>query len=361
MQDVETLNSAILKGWVIKNLAPGVRKDQRLPGREAVSAPNEHVAQKGELLLKDESQDLFDIRRLALLVEVVEQGSITAAAELMMYTPSAVSQQLRKLEQEVGQPLLNRRSRGVVPTEAGQVLAGHARKIVGQMRAAQSDLDQIAGLKRGSLTIGTFSTLAGSFLPVVIRAFKKRYPAIGLSVRSARFDDLVSDLQSGITGLCLLWDYPWNRFQDDSIRITEVFQESTVLLVSRGHPLAGRDEIRMEELRKESWIVRAEAHPVVEVLQRSAHEAGFEPTIGFLANDYQEAQAMVSVGMGVAMVPKTAVALQHPDVRVISLGPGAPLRRVLLAQRQDKVYAPAEVAFHSTLLEIARERAGDYL
>jgi LysR family transcriptional regulator, transcription activator of glutamate synthase operon len=105
----------------------------------------------------------------------------------------------------------------------------------------------------------------------------------------------------------------------------------------------------------------SEAHPVVEVLQRSAHDAGFEPAIAFQANDYQEAQAMVSVGMGVAMVPKTAVALQHPDVRVLSLGPAAPLRRVLLAQRQDKVYAPAEVAFHSTLLEIARERSGDYL
>ncbi|MEV7606037.1 LysR substrate-binding domain-containing protein [Paenarthrobacter sp. NPDC089322] len=312
-------------------------------------------------MLKAEDNDLFDIRRLALLVEVVEQGSITAAAELMMYTPSAVSQQLRKLEQEVGQPLLNRRSRGVVPTEAGQVLAGHARKIVRQMRAAQSDLDQIAGLKRGSLTIGTFPTLAGSFLPLVIRSFKKRYPAISLSLRSARFEDLVADLQSGVTGLCLLWDYPWNRFHDDSIRTTEVFQESTVLLVSRGHALADRQEIRMEELRKESWIVRAEAHPVVEVLQRSAHAAGFEPSIGFLANDYQEAQAMVSVGMGVAMVPKTAVALQHPDVRVISLGSEAPLRRVFLAQRQDKVYAPAEVAFHSTLLEIAKERAQDYV
>jgi DNA-binding transcriptional LysR family regulator len=107
--------------------------------------------------------------------------------------------------------------------------------------------------------------------------------------------------------------------------------------------------------------VRAEAHPVVEVLQRSAHDTGFEPKIAFLANDYQEAQAMVSVGMGVAMVPKTAVALQHPDVKVLSLGAAAPLRRVLLAQREDKVYAPAEVAFHSTLLEIARERAGDYL
>ncbi|WP_120523082.1 LysR family transcriptional regulator [Arthrobacter celericrescens] len=312
-------------------------------------------------MLNEDHASLFDIRRLALLVEVVEQGSITAAAELMLYTPSAVSQQLRKLEQEVGQPLLNRRSRGVVPTEAGQVLAGHARKIVGQMKAAHADLEQIAGLKRGSLAVGTFPTLAGSFLPLVIRAFKKRYPAIGLSLRSARFDELVNDLQSGLTGLCLLWDYPWNRFHDDTIRLTEVFHESTVLLVSRNHPLADREEIRMEELRKESWIVRAEAHPVVEVLQRSAHAAGFEPTIGFLANDYQEAQAMVSVGMGVAMVPKTAVALQHPDVRVISLGPDAPLRRVLLAQRQDKVYAPAEVAFQSTLLEIARERAEDYL
>ncbi|MGW9413732.1 LysR family transcriptional regulator [Arthrobacter cupressi] len=312
-------------------------------------------------MLNDDAERLFDIRRLALLVEVVEQGSITAAAELMLYTPSAVSQQLRKLEQEVGQPLLNRRSRGVVPTEAGQVLAGHARKIVGQMKAAQADLEQIAGLKRGSLAVGTFPTLAGSFLPLVIRAFKKRYPAIGLSLRSARFDELVNDLQSGLTGLCLLWDYPWNRFHDDTIRLTEVFQESTVLLVSGNHPLADREEIRMEELRKESWIVRAEAHPVVEVLQRSAHAAGFEPAIGFLANDYQEAQAMVSVGMGVAMVPKTAVALQHPDVRVISLGPDAPRRRVLLAQRQDKVYAPAEVAFQSTLLEIARERAEEYL
>jgi LysR family transcriptional activator of glutamate synthase operon len=241
------------------------------------------------------------------------------------------------------------------------VLADHARKIVRQMQAAQSDLDQIAGLKRGSLTIGTFPTLAGSFLPTVIRVFKKRYPAISLSVRSARFDELVADLESGVTGLCLLWDYPWNPFHDEAIRVTEVFQESTVILVARGHRLAEREQVTMEELRHESWIVRAEAHPVVEVLQRSAHEAGFEPTLGFLANDYQEAQAMVSVGMGVAMVPKTAVALQHPDVRVLRLGPEAPMRRVLLAQRQDKVYAPAEVAFHSTLLEVARERAGEYL
>jgi LysR family transcriptional activator of glutamate synthase operon len=70
---------------------------------------------------------------------------------------------------------------------------------------------------------------------------------------------------------------------------------------------------------------------------------------------------MVSVGVGVAMVPKTAVAHQHPDVRVISLGDAAPMRRVFLVQRQDKIYAPAEVAFQSTLLEIAHDHHEDYL
>ncbi len=170
-----------------------------------------------------------------------------------MYTPSAVSQQMRKLEQEVEQPMLNRRPLGGAPKEVGQLLAGHARKIIGQMRAAQSDLDQIAGLGRGSLTVGTNSTLAGSFLPVVIHAFKKRYPAIGLSVRSARFDELVSDLEAGVTGLCLLWDYPWNRFSDDSIRVTEVFQKSTVILVARGHRLTDRDEMPTTTKRPKPW------------------------------------------------------------------------------------------------------------
>lgn len=312
-------------------------------------------------MLNAGSGEKFDIRRLSLLLEVVEQGSITAAADLMLYTPSAVSQQLRKLEQEVGQPLLVRKARGVVPTEAGQILVEHARKIMWQMDAARADLEQIAGLKRGAVAVGTFPTMAASFLPLVIRAFKKRHPSIDLSVRSGRFDGLLKDLQTGATGLCLLWDYPWSRFHDDSVNVTEVFEESTVLLVSKTHPFAERDSIKVAELHGESWIVRSNAHPVVEVLERSAREAGFEPKIGFMANDYQEAQAMVSVGMGVAMVPKTAVALLHPDVKVIQLGDDAPRRRVFLAQRQEKVYAPAEVAFHSTVLEIAKLQKLEYI
>ena len=105
------------------------------------------------------------------------------------------------------------------------------------------------------------------------------------------------------------------------------------------------------DLADEHWIVRAE-HPVREVLHRSALAAGFEPKVSFQANDYQEAQAMVSVGLGVALAPRTAVLNRHPNVRLISLGSTVPARRVLAAHRRGQVDAPAAVAFSEVLLEI---------
>ncbi|MHA6626568.1 LysR substrate-binding domain-containing protein [Pseudonocardia sichuanensis] len=92
-----------------------------------------------------------------------------------------------------------------------------------------------------------------------------------------------------------------------------------------------------------------------DVLERSCRTAGFTPRIAFHANDYQEAQAMVSVGLGVALAPRTAVATTHPAVRVVGLGRSAPSRRILLAHRHDRVRAAAELAMHQVLVEVARE------
>lgn len=285
---------------------------------------------------------------------------MTAAADELEYTPSAVSQQLKKLEREVGQPLLDRRTRGVSPTDAGHILTNHARRVLRQLDAAQADLRDLAEGNRGSLVVGAFPTIAASFLPQVIETFKSRYPAINLSLSSGRFDVLLEDLERGKSHLCLLWEYPWKPVHIDNVRLEELFKEESVILVSKEHPLAGRGHIRLEELRKESWIVRANRHPVVEVLERAAESAGFRPSITLYANNYQEAQAMVSVGIGVAMAPRSAVDVQHPNVRVLSLGELAPVRRVLLAQRDERVHSPAEVAFRSILKELAQARSIEF-
>jgi DNA-binding transcriptional LysR family regulator len=297
---------------------------------------------------------MLDVRRIVLLAEVVEAGSITAAAAARNYTPSAVSQQLRQLEAEVGQPLLQRQPRGITATEAGAVLAQHARRVEHQIGAAEADLAEIAGLRRGHLTIGTFPSIGSSLLPRAIIAFRARHPGIELSVRSAWFDPLTEMLDNGTIGLSLLWDYEWNRIPPDRYGLTPILEDPTMLVVSNNHPVARRRTITVNKLADEAWVVRANNHPVVEVLLRACHAAGFEPRISFYANDYWELQAMVSVGLGIAFAPRTAITNKHPDVRIVSLGSSAPARRILVAHRRDRVHAPAEDAMRHELQDVAR-------
>ena len=297
---------------------------------------------------------MLDIKRLQILLAVVEGGSVTAAADELFYTPSGVSQQLRKLEEEVGQPLLQRRARGMVPTDAGHVLAGHARSILRQMDAAIADLDQLAGLKSGSLSLGTFPTLGSSFLPLVISKFRKLYPSIKLDVRSTRLQELMGLLSRGEISLGLLWEYEWMPLDRADFELTTLFTEPTVLVVGADHSLAEFEEVDMAATASEQWIVTANMHPVAELLERSCNAAGFSPKISFQANDYQEAQAMVSVGMGIALAPQSAVMNPHPGVKILSLGSGAVARSVVLAQRRDRVRAPAENAFQTLLVDMGK-------
>ncbi|QFQ31452.1 LysR family transcriptional regulator [Janibacter melonis] len=297
---------------------------------------------------------MLDVSRLQVLLHVIEEGSVTAAAARLQYSPSAVSQQLRRLEREVGQPLLTRHARGMVPTEAGQVLAGHARKVVRQLTAAEADLAEIAGLRRGQLSIGTFATVGSSFVPLAVQRFRQLYPSIRMHIHSDREQGLIDKLEEGEVGLSLLWDYEWRRIDPSQVALTTLFEDPTVLVVAADHPLAGERSVHMRDLADEGWIIRSEQHPVVEVLHRSAAAAGFEPRISFEANDYQEAQAMVSVGFGVALAPRTALTNKHPGVRIVSLGDSAPPRRIVVAHRHDRVRAPAEIAFHEVLLDMAQ-------
>lgn len=299
---------------------------------------------------------MLDVHRLALLAKVLETGSITACAAELAYTPSAVSQQLRKLEADVGQPLLVRLPRGVIATEAGKVLASHTHRVMEQLAAAEADLAEIAGLRRGQLTIGSFATVGSSFLPLVVRKFKENHPSIELAVQSARLAELQVLLRSGAVDMAVMWDYEWSRIPASQFTLIKLLDDPTVLVVSAEHPLARKRSAKLSELAHEDWVVRESYHPVLEVLERSAQAAGFRPRIAFNANDYQEAQAMVSVGLGVALAPLTAVANKRSDVRVISLGSSAPARRIVLALRHGRVRAESENA----MIRVMRESAEEY-
>lgn len=303
----------------------------------------------------------LDVPRLRLLAEVARHGSMTSAAAALAYTPSAISQQIRRLEADLGQPLLDRHARGVRPTEAGQAIIEHVTVIERNLEVLQERLSDLAGLREGSLRLGTFPTLGSSLLPLAVTAFRGAHPGVRLSVHSGRLVQLLEMLERRRIELTFLWEYEWSRIENDSLDLRVVTEDPTALVVSASHRLAGRTSVDVSELAEESWIIRGDNHPVAEVLSRTARAAGFEPSVSFEANDYQEAQAMVAVGLGIALAPRLALANLRTDVRVLRLDGYAPRRQILLARLASRVPTPAENAMTDVILEVGRtgdERRG---
>lgn len=297
----------------------------------------------------------LDPDRMRLLVEVARHGSMTGAAHALSYTPSAISQQIRRLEAEVRLPVVERHARGIELTDAGRAIVEHAEAIERQLDALTTRLDDIAGLRTGSLRLGTFPTVASSLLPLAVTRFREAYPGVRLIVQSGRKAQLLDLLERRRVETTLLWDYTWSRVDQPGLELMPVMDDPTALVVAKGHRLASRRSVRMADLAEESWIIRGDQHPVAEVLSRTARAAGFEPTVSFEANDYQEAQAMVAVGLGIAIAPRLALANLRDDVTVISLGSSAPRRRILLAGLAGREPSPPEKAIRAVFRVVGAE------
>ncbi|WP_336852231.1 LysR family transcriptional regulator [Sinomonas albida] len=281
----------------------------------------------------------LDLHRLHLLREVARAGSLTSAAATLTFTTSAVSQQIAKLEHEVGVALIERHPRGVVLTDAGHALLRYADDIDRTIEAARAEMGEFAGLRRGQLRMGTFPTVGASLMPDVVLAFRARHPEVAVTVISARRAGLLERLRRRDIELTLLWDYPWERIENDDLTLIPLMNDPTVLLVPHDHPIAGRRSARIEALKDQEWIVRDE-HPVADVLRRVCRDAGFEPRIAFAANDYQETQGMVAAGIGIALAPRLALSALRPDVAAVSLA-RSPARRILLAHLASRRLSPA--------------------
>ncbi|WP_445516902.1 LysR family transcriptional regulator [Streptomyces sp. NEAU-174] len=299
---------------------------------------------------------MLDVRRILLFAEVARRGSVTAAARALNYTPSAVSQQVSRLETEAGQPLLDRHARGVTLTDAGRALADRGERIARELKAAESELADFAGLRAGTLRIGTFPTVGASLLPPAVIAFRDTHPDVRLTVRSARIAGLWSMLENREVEMSLMWDYDWCRIDREDVDITPLLDDPPALLVGDRHPLATRTDATLADLADDSWITRADRHPVAEALVRSCRAVGFEPQIAYEAHDYQEAQAMVAAGLGVALAPTLALEGIRPGVSVLPLRPPAPVRRILLVRMADHALTPAAGAFLGSLRESAAAR-----
>jgi DNA-binding transcriptional LysR family regulator len=300
---------------------------------------------------------MLNVQRLRVLREVVAQGSFSEAASALNYTQSAVSQAIATLESEAGVALLERDRRGVRPTSAGERLNEHAGRILTQLDAAEAELGAIAGIKGGELRMASFPTAGATLMPLAIAAFRSAYPDVALSLVEGEPEELIPRLRDGEFDLGLIFEFEGTGELGPGLRSAALFEDPMKLALPKGHRLARKDRIALQDLQEDAWVQTAEGSACARHVVRICRAAGFEPRVSFESDDYLTVQGLVAAGVGVALIPQLALSQTVSyDIAVRELDPSGPVRHVVAATPGSGVTLPAAAA----MLEMLQDTAGRY-
>ncbi|WP_446042045.1 LysR family transcriptional regulator [Streptomyces sp. SID1121] len=287
---------------------------------------------------------MLDLGRLRALHAVSVHGSVGAAASALGYTPSAVSQQITKLERETRTTLLERRGRGVVLTDEARHLAATAEQLFAIVERAETSLEERRGQPTGQLVVAAFASSARGLLPPVLAELALLHPA--LDVRLREIDPhLSSDLVArGLIDLAVTHDWDIARLPiPDGVEQAVIGDDLCDLLVPDGHALAARAVVRRADLRGLRWICQPPGTVCHDWLVRTLRAAGGEPELAHQAEENHTQIALVAAGLGVAMVPRLGRGPLPPGVRALALDP-VPSRRLYALWRTGAARRPAVTA-----------------
>jgi DNA-binding transcriptional LysR family regulator len=300
---------------------------------------------------------MLGIWRLQLLREVARRGTLKAAAAAMSVTPSAVSQQIRILEQEAGAKLIEPHGRQVRLTDQGLMLVRHADAITDAIAAAEAELATSRQTLSGTLRVAAFPTAARAMMPQVLANLGRHHPALRLTLRDLETDESLTALQMDEIDIAVVDEYDdATRVREEAIDVVEILRDPIHVALPEGYPAVGAEDLTLADLRDASWIMDTEASTICQVALRACRRAGFEPHVRSNCKDYSVIIALVEAGLGVAILPGLALRDRPIRARVVPVRP--PLERtVLAAVKQARRGHPAIAAMLEELARFGQEAA----
>ena len=295
-----------------------------------------------------------ELRHLAALKAIAEEGSFGRAAARLGYTQSAVSQQIATLERVVGERLLERPGgpRPVSLTEAGQLLLRHAEAIVARLEAAQADLAALSNGAVGTLRVGTYQSVGARILPEVLRRFNAAWP--GVSVRLTEFandTELLGLVERGELDLTFVM----LPLLEGPFEAVELLRDPYVLVVPADSPLArGREAPSLREVADLPLIGFRQCRSVLQV-ENHFRARGLSPDVVFRSDDNGTVQGLVAAGVGVAFVPRLTVDAHDERTAVLELDAKVPPRVIGIAWHRDRYRSAAARAFVDAARELCAE------
>jgi DNA-binding transcriptional LysR family regulator len=306
---------------------------------------------------------MLDTRRLRLLREFAERGTIAATAAALGYTPSAVSQQLAALEREAGAILLDRTARAAELTDAGRRLAEHAGRILAMIEAAEADLS--AAGPTGRVTVTAFPTAAVAFGPALVRRVRA-HPGLTLLLRETQREEGLRLVRTAEADVALVADWSGRLPSAESgrggdsgtgtLRFYRLIRDPVVLVLPRGHPAADPARpVDLDQLRDEPWLAAPASEPSRQAVDRLLASTGGMPPAPWEFEGLSTILSLVARGIGIAALPRLTLAVGDRRVTVRELPGAAQARDVYAVARASSVRRPS-VAVILAALNAAAER-----
>jgi DNA-binding transcriptional LysR family regulator len=281
---------------------------------------------------------MLDLTRLRALRAVATYGTVTAAAQALHITPSAVSQHLAKLDRETGSTLLEKDGRRLRLTEAGRVLVGHAGRVLAAVEEAEAALAAHHTTVSGRLTIASFPTACRGLIPPALRRLAREHPLLAPELLESDPRIGLDLVDRGEIDLALVDDWPEAAIEFPAgVGALTLGLDVADLIVPAGHPVAVRGgPARLTEVTGEPWIASVPGSICHEWLMRVL--PGIRPR--YLVGEFASQLTLVAAGLGVALIPRLARADPPEGVAVVPVDP-PPTRRVTIAWRSAATVRPA--------------------
>ena len=254
----------------------------------------------------------MDLRQLRFMLEVARAGSFTRAAQRLHIAQPALSIAIRKLEEELEVQLFNRRDRTITLTAEGEALARHAQLMEQQMVAARQELDDLRGLLRGEVRMGLSPMLSSHFFPQILASFKRRYPALQLSINGDSARNIQRKIASGSLDMGVI-----AGTVPEGLDAHLLVRDEVVACVHRSHHLAGKKKAPLRKLLAEPLIHFSEGYHLRELIDERAAQEGLTPLVVAESNLFSLARSLVREELGLAFFPKMVVASES-EMAVIS-------------------------------------------
>lgn len=291
----------------------------------------------------------MELHQLRYVMAVAEAGNFTRAAERCFVSQPSLSQQVIKLEAELGHKLFHRLGRNAVLTEAGAVFIERARRILFEVDDAARELRDDPSLER-RIVVGAIPTLAPFLLPQLLDRGQSAFHNLVVHTREAFRNEIVAGVVTGELDLGLVAQ----PVSDHRLSIEPLFTEPLLLAVKRTHRLATQEEVTAADLADETFVLLGDSSSLTAQIQRFCGDHDFQPRIGYRCAQIATVKSLVALGFGISILPQVA---RHADDRRTlvyrELSGRAPVREVVVIRHLQRYQSRGAEQFLGLLRELA--------